>query len=173
MVEMIVGSLVREPSPDVVRDRLSDDGWVIVERIPGPVGPIHEVTTNGLHRTHAFALLSLPLIAVEVRVTALPMYVTLQRATSDADDLATRQLSKGLMSRGLLEGVIETRRTAEGGPVLRPDWVAAPWMLCPPNAAAKIAASYDRVYPEALADIGVPRNVMGNPSAWVSWLTRK
>jgi hypothetical protein len=128
-----------------------------------------------MHRTHAFALLDLPVIAAQVSVMALPARITAAGIGATLEDPDPAALWRGLIRTGLLEGRIEDDESAWIGArhVLYPTWAAAPWMLLTPRDTAKVAAAYDRVYPGALHELGIPTYVLGNADAWTSWLTQR
>jgi hypothetical protein len=140
---------------------LSDDSIVYLERADGPAGPIHVVTTNGTHRTHALRILGVPMLAAQVAHQPVPLRVH-ERTMRLAGPV--EPLWQGLRRRGLLAGDIV--HTGDGL-VLEPYLVAAPWLLCPPDAAASITAAYNRVYPGAF---DVPPDALRSGVAWYRWL---
>jgi hypothetical protein len=170
IVELIARSLLRDDPLTTVRSRLTDDGYVHVTRVPGPAGPIHAVTTNGLHRTHAFALLEAPLIAARVTIDQLPLRIAPRRAAPRTPPDEQVRIWHGLIRRGLLQADFDAANGRHGHVELIPLWVAAPWLLLGADSAAYIAAAYDRVYRGALSQCGIPRDVLGNPVQWRRWL---
>jgi hypothetical protein len=174
-VGVIASGLLSDRPEQTVPYVLGEGGHLHLLRIPGPAGPLHEVITNGLHRTHAFALLDLPIIAAEISVSVLPTCITVDGVTN-RDHLEPDQpaLWRGLIRHGLLEGRIETQHDRWSGPdptLLYPVWTAAPWMLLGAHDAALTAGAYERVYPGALLELGVPAGAIGAPNAWRRWLT--
>ena len=162
---------VAEDLHATVRDRLSDDGHAVVTAYQGPAGPIYEVSVNGLHRTHAFALLHAPIMAAEVNTVSLPLFVDPGSVEVHSRDAVQQvQLWRGLMRRGLLEGEFLSRWCTDAEPVLCPRWVSAAWMLLGPDDASTIAAAYERAYPGSLTRIGIPHHTLGRPEQWQRWL---
>ncbi|MEH1124854.1 hypothetical protein [Micromonospora sp. CPCC 206061] len=165
IVGLIIEKLLTADDPDeAVCEVLSDDGIVYMERADGPAGPIHQVTVNGTHRTHALRLLGAPMLAAEIRVAALPLRLRELSMWERGFTGSAEPLWRGLMRHGLLVGdIVRTKY----GAVLEPHHVAAPWLLRPPAAAAKISAAYDRLYPGAL---GIPANAFQGRAGWCRWL---
>ncbi|MFD6757467.1 MULTISPECIES: hypothetical protein [Micromonospora] len=170
-VQLIIGKLLTAPDPGrALAEILTDDGHVHLTQYPGPAGPIHEITTNGTHRTHALRLLGVPLIAAEVTVQPLPLRVTVFSASSTngwgegRHHGPTPALWRALINRGLLIGRISGKGFQA---TLELHQVAAPWLLSCPRDAAAISAAYDRRYPGAL---GIPVEAMSGPAQWCQWL---
>ena len=173
-VGVIAEALLGEHPDQAVSYVLAEGGHLHLLKVPGPAGPIYEVGENGLHRTHTFALLDLPIIAAEIHVAALPARIrtsdVIGQTYQEPDQAA---LWRGLIHHGLLEGHMEEQAGWAGldAEVLCPIWVAAPWMLLGADDAARSALAYDRVYPGVLGELGVPTDVLGRPYAWRRWLT--
>ncbi|MGW4499134.1 hypothetical protein ACWENR_11030 [Micromonospora sp. NPDC004336] len=170
-VQLIIGKLLTAPDPgQALAEILTDDGHVHLTRHPGPAGPIHEITTNGTHRTHALRLLGVPLIAAEVTVEPLPLKVSVFSASASngwgegRHHGPTAALWHALIDRGLLTGRISGNGFQA---TLEPHQVAAPWLLCCPRDAAAISAAYDRLHPGAL---GIPPEAMAGTAQWCQWL---
>lgn len=151
-----------------VEEILSDDGHVHLDRFDGPAGPIHEITVNGGHRTHAFRILGAPLIAAQVRTQPVPLRLTSIDVWVPGFTVSAERLWRGLIHHGLL--VADIIPTASG-PVLEPHHVLAPWLLLDPATCVQISAAYDRVYPGALADAGIPASARRSAATWQRWLT--
>ncbi|WP_189239876.1 hypothetical protein [Planomonospora parontospora] len=148
---------------------LLDDPIDIV-RVPGPAGPLYHLGSNGAHRLHTARLLGLPAVWAEIRQDVLPLEVTFGDATPHGEHIAPETLTicwRGLLERGLAAGRFDDT-TIFG--VLHPDAVMASWMLAPPDCAITWAAAYDRAYPGALNQAGVPVSAWQDPQAWLSWL---
>jgi hypothetical protein len=80
----------------------------------------------------------------------------------------TIALWEGLVKRGLLHGEIERQGDFA---TLHLDHVPAPWMLGSRNFAAAYNKAYERAYPGALADLGIPPEALTGPDSWETWLT--
>ncbi|MBQ1076820.1 hypothetical protein KBX06_27265 [Micromonospora sp. C31] len=170
-VQLIIRKLLTAPDPGrALAEILTDDGHVHLTRYPGPAGPIHEITVNGTHRTHALRLLGVPLIAAEVTVQPLPLRLAVFSASATngwgegRHHGPTEALWRALIDRGLLTGRISGKGFQA---TLEPHQVTAPWLLCCPRDAAAISAAYDRLHPGAL---GIPAEAMSGPAQWCQWL---
>ncbi|MEV0561474.1 hypothetical protein [Dactylosporangium sp. NPDC050588] len=171
IVGMIIQKLLTADDPQqALLEILADGGHLYLSRYHGPAGPIHVITINGTHRTHALRLLDVSLIAAEVTVDALPPRIDVF-STSNSDGWGedrhhgpTEALWRALMDRDLLTGRIVN---AGFDAVLEPYRVTAPWLLCSPRDAAATSAAYERLYPGAL---GIPIEAMGGPAQWCRWL---
>jgi hypothetical protein len=165
MVRLIIQKLLTAEDVDTAAcEVLSDDSIVFVDQAHGPAGPIHQVTVNGTHRTHALRLLGAPLLAARIAVTPLPTRLhegSLRGPTAISAELIWR----GLIDRGLLYGDIIHGTHAT---VLEPHHVAATWLLCPPHEAAAISAAYQRIYPGSL---DIPPAALEDGNSWCQWLT--
>ncbi|MFI6883707.1 hypothetical protein [Streptosporangium canum] len=147
------------------------DAPIQVVRVHGPAGPLYRLGENGAHRLHAARLLDLPAVWVEIRQNALPMQLTVADVTPDGAPIeAGLRVAcwRGLFDRGLLTGRLDADTTFG---VLHLDAVLAPWMLTQPEHAIEWAAVYNRVYPGALNEAGVPTAAWQDAQAWLSWLT--
>ncbi|MEU6205368.1 hypothetical protein ABZ814_17525 [Micromonospora musae] len=170
-VPLIIGKLLVAPDPArALAEILTDDGHVHLTRHFGPAGPIHVVTINGTHRTHALRLLGVPMVAAEVTVEPLPLRLAVFSASATdgwgrgRHHGPTAKLWRALIDRGLLTGlIIGTGFQA----VLELHDVAAPWLISSPRDAAAISAAYDRLHPGAL---GIPAEAMSGPEQWCQWL---
>ncbi|MBG0825830.1 hypothetical protein HS048_34670 [Planomonospora sp. ID91781] len=144
---------------------------ISVVRVHGPAGPLYHLGSNGAHRLHAARLLGLPAVWTEIRQDALPLQVTFSDVTPyGARRIAADVLTpcwRGLLERGLAAGRFDD---APISAALHLDTVMAPWMLAMPDCAVTWAAAYDRAYPGALNQAGVPTSAWQDPQAWLSWL---
>ncbi|GAA1003488.1 hypothetical protein Aple_003790 [Acrocarpospora pleiomorpha] len=77
------------------------------------------------------------------------------------------------MPRALVTGHLEGDATLPTLSTLHLDDTAALWLLAPPHKAIAWAATYDRAYPEALADLGIAPEVYADAHAWTTWLNRQ
>jgi hypothetical protein len=151
----------------VIRARISvsvllEGNHVQLLRINGPAGPLHWITVNGTHRTHALRIIGAPLMAAKVDVKPVPLWLTARSPGW------TERVWRGLLNRGLVEGAIAT---GPWGPVLEVHRTTVPWVLLNTEEAAKIGATYARVYPGALEACGIPLSVLKHGSAWYRWVT--
>ncbi|MFI7632294.1 hypothetical protein [Microbispora rosea] len=147
---------------------------ITVVRVHGPAGPLYHLHYNGAHRLHAARLLGLPGIWVEMEQHALPLQLTFADVRQNgeynqAGDVIT--CWRGLQARGLLVGELEEDSTWPVSSILHLDTVVAPWLLARPENAIAWAAIYDRVYPGALHEAGVPAAAWQSVQAWLSWLS--
>ncbi|MFD6713643.1 hypothetical protein ACFWDB_07105 [Micromonospora chalcea] len=170
-IALIIGKLLTADDPaSALTEILTDDDHVHLTRYLGPAGPLHKVTVNGTHRTHALRLLGVPLVAAEVTVEPLPLRLDVFSAsTTDGwgpgrHHGPTASLWRALIDRGLVTG-----RITDSGlhAILEPYQAAASWLLSSPRDAATISAAYDRIYPGAL---GIPAEAMSGPAQWCQWL---
>ncbi|MBO3752781.1 hypothetical protein J5X84_42605 [Streptosporangiaceae bacterium NEAU-GS5] len=141
-----------------------------VTRIPGPAGPLYRRAENGTHRLHAARLLAMPVIWAQITQDTLPLDV----CPMDVDahnDTARLVLTcwKGLLAKGLATGSLQ-EDDLPGLSVLQLDHVITPWLLAQPDRAVAWAAVYDRVYPGALEEAGIPAMAWRTPDSWVAWL---
>ena len=170
IVGLIIRKLLTAADPEVaVTEILTDDGHACVRRYNGPAGPLHRVGRNGTHRTHAFRVFGLPMMAAEVAIGALPLRIDAmstwgQGNWGDSYDGPADRMWHALRDRGLLDG-----RITGSGPhaKLEPYRTAAPWLLGNPRTAAAVSAAYERIYPGAL---GIPADAMAGPQQWLRWL---
>ncbi|MEU6718334.1 hypothetical protein ABZ897_43285 [Nonomuraea sp. NPDC046802] len=143
---------------------------ICVDRVPGPVGPLYELGRNGTHRLHAARLLGLPAIWAEITQDALPLQITPYDLGAVEDHEAEQVVTcwRGLLAAGLVVGELEhcsmPRMT-----ILHIDDTIAAWILAEPVRAVAWAAAYDRVYPDALRQAGIPPHAWTAGQAWVDW----
>jgi hypothetical protein len=170
MVSLIIEKILRADDPvRALCEILSDDGIVHVEQAHGPAGPIHRVTENGNHRTHALRILGIPLIAAEITPAVLPFRLSeydVHRGCLEPFS-PVEPLWRALIERDLLVGDI---RPGPVESVLEPHHVPVPWVLLHPDRAADVSAAYEHVYPGSLASLGIPPRAMTSGNAWRRWL---
>lgn len=169
VVGLIVGTLLTAVDVRAAyRSVLTDMGIAHLQRIPGPAGPLHEITSNGTHRVHALRILGVPLLAGEVTVTAAPAWLREHDMWSSDFRGPVVPLWRGLIDKALIQAELAT---TGDGVVLELLDVPAPWLLRPPQDVVAIAAAYERVYPGALAEWGVPAAAVVDAEAWLGWVT--
>ncbi|WP_424534360.1 hypothetical protein ACOZ38_29210 [Sphaerisporangium viridialbum] len=144
-----------------------------VTRLPGPAGPLYARGVNGTHRLHTARMPALPAIWVEVQQRTLPPWITPHEtgANTEHDTGTLLACWRGLLARGLVVGHLEEPRIVPQLSKLHLDYAAAPWLLAIPERAAAWAQAYQRTYPGALAQIGIPTSAWANPRTWVNWLS--
>lgn len=170
MVSLIIEKILRAEDPaSALCEILSDDGIAHVEQVHGPAGPIHQVTVNGNHRTHALRILGIPLMAAEITPVVLPLRLSEYDVHHSSPEPFSpiEPLWRALIERDLLVGDI---RPGPVGSVLEPHYVPIPWVLLHPDQAAAVSAAYDHVYPGALASCDIPPRAMTSGKAWRNWL---
>lgn len=111
MVTLIIEKILRAEDPArALCEILSDDGIVYVDQVHGPAGPIHRVTTNGNHRTHALRILGIPLMAAEITPVVLPLRLSeydVHRGCPQPEPFSpVEPLWRALIERDLLVGDI-------------------------------------------------------------------
>ncbi|MET9263703.1 hypothetical protein [Amycolatopsis sp. NPDC004079] len=149
-------------------------------RTPAWAGPLYRIGSNGNHRIHAAKLLKLPWLATVVYLEATaPVWEVAGIVAADRDtgeehpgsferrvDERIRAI-EGLLRRGVIDGDLH----ADGiRPVLRCTRLPASWLLRAPGYAARVNTLYERCYPGALAQLGVPPEVGFDPQQWERWL---
>lgn len=72
---------------------------------------------------------------------------------------------KGLLAHGLAVGDLD-----EDTVTIRLDWVAAPWLLTPPDDVVMWARNYQRAYPGALDDLDIPASAYATSDTWREWI---
>lgn len=161
--------------------RMFTKGQIILDAVTGPSGPLYTLTTDGHHRTHLARLLDLPFLLAEVTVHTLPRQVALLTVVANepgrpddpvTDDelLARWELWEGLRRRGLVEA--DTDESQHWSlTTLQCRRLPAVWWLSSAAVATRVNAEYERLYPGALATLGVPIETGTNPEAWTTWLT--
>jgi hypothetical protein len=168
-VGLIIRAMLTTDDVDaVLAEILSEGEGLNLIRTSGPAGPLHEVGCNGTHRSHALRILGVPLVAAELFVPSLPLRLSQRDVWTLRYGELMGKVWRALIERDLLVG--EVRDTPFGGAVVEPHHVAAPWLLHDPDAAASISAAYDRVYPGALGQLGIPATAVATGEDWLRWL---
>lgn len=157
-------------APDLrafLADKLYGVEPLVLAMVPGPAGPIFEVSSNGTHRSHLARMLGLPIFA-ETCYKPLPRRIT----TPDDPGSQRNQITplwRGLIDRGLLVGDLDLNENGDGTLVCYR--IAAAWFLNPPDLATTVNRAYENAYPGALTTLGIPRSVLFESAAWRAWLT--
>jgi hypothetical protein len=74
IVQHVLGAA--DPGRAVLEAQADDvHKFAVLNRVPGPAGPVYLVGAHGRHRTHAMRILGVPWMVAEVGVTALPVLV--------------------------------------------------------------------------------------------------
>lgn len=150
-------------------------------RIPGWAGPIYRVSINGTHRVHLARMLDLPWLAAAVQATTIaPAHNMLGLLSGDPGPRRRAPLEKraqtrlaliqGLLRRGIIDADLDQNDDHQW-PILRNRRIPAPWLLRDADTATTVNAVYERCYPGALAQLGIPDSVGTDPQAWTKWLT--
>ena len=160
---LITRRLLTAPDPTSAAVRTFAEEPMRLDRVQGPAGPIYEVGSNGLHRTHLGRLLPLPWVFADVRLIPLPAMV--RPFWKHQEELTG--LWRGLLRRGLVTGQLTTEPVVR----LELDWAAAPWLLTTAETACAINQAYERVYPGAWESVGVPAGTAADAQRWTAWLT--
>ncbi|MFC4898682.1 hypothetical protein ACFQVD_30325 [Streptosporangium amethystogenes subsp. fukuiense] len=146
---------------------------VCVYRIPGPAGPLYQLGVNGTHRLHAARLLGMPALWAEITHEALPVQVNARRLAEYGHVPQLLTCWRGLLAAGLATGTLQEDTDLPGMSCLRLDSVVAPWLLIRPDHAVAWAAIYDRTYPGALEEQGIPATAWRTGQSWFEWLSEK
>lgn len=160
---LVTRRLLTAPDPTSAAVRTFAEEPMQLDRVQGPAGPIYEVGSNGLHRSHLGRLLPLPWVFADIRVIPLPATVRPYRKHEEQ----LTGLWRGLLRRGLVAGHLTTEPVVR----LELDWAAAPWLLTTAETACAINQAYERVYPGAWEAVGVPAGTAADPQRWTAWLT--
>ncbi|WP_157405119.1 hypothetical protein [Actinopolyspora halophila] len=150
--------------------------------IPAWAGPLYRLGVNGAHRIHTARMLGLPWLAASVEIVPLApawdMWNLINRDLEVSQEpleqqfRRRRELVDGLLRRRVLDGELTVPDDAdEDNPTLWCRRLPAPWLLREPTVATTINAVYERTYPGALQQLGIPTDVGTDPEEWSSWLT--
>ncbi len=153
---------------------------------PAWAGPLYRVGLNGNHRVHLARLLDLPWLATTVSHTKTPPAWKSSSMASVESDVVTNHWSEqrarirhalieGLIRRGIVEGEFVDDGHSDDNPsllrrTLRCTRLPAPWLVRAPELAVAANAFYEKLYPGALAMLGIPTQVGIDASAWQAWL---
>ncbi|MBA8932173.1 hypothetical protein BC739_009432 [Kutzneria viridogrisea] len=179
MPAQIAQALAHTGDLEEFTDTLFGGDQMHLERIAAWAGPVYRVSVNGNHRVHTARMLRLPWLATTVTHYAIPpawtMYSILVGDHDGAWDLeqhtqGRHALISGLIRHRILDADLDGP-AHELDTVLRCRRLPAPWLLRSAPQATAINAAYERVYPGALAQLGIPEGVGTDPVAWTQWLT--
>lgn len=169
IVGLIIRAMLTTNNVDAaLEDILSEGNGLHLTRTPGPAGPLHDVGCNGTHRAHALRILGVPLVAAELFVPLLPLRLSERDVWTQRHNKTMGRIWRALIERNILVG--DVHDTASGGAVVEPHHIAAPWLLHDPDTAASISAAYNRVYPGALEQLGIPTTAITTGENWLRWL---
>ena len=173
-----VGELAAALLGDLDPASLAEDTWagpqeaVTLTRVPGPAGPLYQISGNGQHRIHTARLLGFPMLWALTSQYTLPTSID-WFSLVDGDEAPSGQVRadalacwQGALQHGLIDGELD-----KTGGVLHLTWALAPWLLARPGPAATWARNYDRAYPGTLAACGIPPHAWRSEQEWRHWLT--
>ncbi|MFD4483249.1 hypothetical protein ACFWPU_45095 [Streptomyces sp. NPDC058471] len=154
-----------------IRHHLAEEPSISLSVINGPAGPLHTVSTGGAHRTHLFRILGLPWIIAKLYARIPPRRFDVASVIDTAKGMTeVERVGRGwhtLLERGLLHGRIHY----EGAfAILDLDHAPAPWLLGDAALASAYNTAYERVYPGALTNMGIPATALTGRKAWEQWL---
>ncbi|WP_328743757.1 hypothetical protein OHT57_00230 [Streptomyces sp. NBC_00285] len=154
-----------------VRHHLAEEPEISLGVINGPAGPLYNVSSGGAHRTHLFRILGLPWVIAKLYARIPPRRFDVASVIDTAKGMTEiERVGRGwhtLLERGLLHGRIRYE-----GPfaVLDLDHGPAPWLLGDAALASAYNTAYERVYPGALTELGIPATALTGRKAWEQWL---
>ncbi|MEV0589433.1 hypothetical protein [Nonomuraea sp. NPDC050310] len=169
-VPFMLDALRNRPVDEALKAWAFDDEPIKVIRIPGPAGPLYTLGENGAHRITAARLAGLPGIWARVEQHALALQVQPHQAAPHQEAARILACWRGLLERGLVTGRLEEDSHHLGLSTLQLDDAAAIWLLAGPRTAIAWAAAYERVYPGALAELGIASEYYADVRAWGAWL---
>jgi hypothetical protein len=141
--------------------RFSLEDPVVLDLVPGPAGPVYEVSVNGSHRTHAARILGLPLMLAEVDIGGLP-YPTFPCDAWPAPAGQQERIWSQLERRGVFTAIVDENEVWHWSDV------HAEWMLLKPALAVETNRAYERIYPGALTELtGLGVDVFTDEDLWV------
>ncbi|PAK27710.1 hypothetical protein CJD44_02805 [Streptomyces sp. alain-838] len=154
-----------------LRHHLAEEPPVTLGVINGPAGPLYNVSSGGAHRTHLFRILGLPRVIAKLYARIPPRRFDVARVIDTAKGMTeVERAGRGwhtLLERGLLHGSI---RYQGAFAVLDLDHAPAPWLLGDAALASSYNTAYERVYPGALSELGIPTAALADRKAWEQWL---
>lgn len=154
-----------------LRHHLAEAPEISLGVINGPAGPLYNVSTGGAHRTHLFRILGLPWVIAKLYARIPPRRFDVASVIDTAKGMTeVERVGRGwhtLLERGLLHG----RIGYEGAfAVLDLDHAPAPWLLGDAALASTYNTAYERMYPGALTELGIPVAALAGRKAWQQWL---
>ncbi|MET7297133.1 hypothetical protein ABZS79_34430 [Streptomyces griseoloalbus] len=154
-----------------LRHHLAEEPAISLSVINGPAGPLYNVSMGGAHRTHLFRILGLPWIIAKLYARIPPRRFDVASVIDTAKGMTeVERVGRGwhaLLERGLLHGRI---RYEGDFAVLDLDHAPAPWLLGDAALASAYNTAYERVYPGALTELGIPATALTGRKAWEQWL---
>lgn len=154
-----------------LRHHLAEEPPVTLGVINGPAGPLYNVSSGGAHRTHLFRILGLPWMIAKLYARIPPRRFDVACVIDTAKGMTeVERVGRGwhtLLERGLLYGSI---RYEGAFAVLDLDHAPAPWLLGDAALASAYNTAYERVYPGALSELGIPAAALAGRKAWEQWL---
>jgi hypothetical protein len=138
---------------------------IVVSSIPGPFGPIRQITTNGNHRSMAFEALECPLVLAEVHYDRPPYRITYRE--EDDDWATTKSFLRWQGERGALR--LSSRPVVRHGPYLelRIAEATTPWLATSPHDAMAALNAYERFWGRKLKTVG-PLDIAELRRTWKS-----
>ncbi|MDN3029619.1 hypothetical protein [Streptomyces sp. S.PB5] len=165
--------LTAEPEQLAVflRRHLAEEPGVSLGVINGPAGPLYKVSSGGAHRAHPFRILGLRWMVAKLYARIRPRRFEVASVIDTAKGMPeVQRVGRGwntMLERGLLHGRI---RYEDGFADLGLDHAPAPWLLGDPVFASAYNTVYERVYPGALTEWGIPATALTGRKAWEQWL---
>ncbi|MFE6127788.1 hypothetical protein ACFQ6Q_05870 [Streptomyces sp. NPDC056437] len=154
-----------------LRHHLAEAPPVFLSVINGPAGPLYNVSTGGAHRTHLFRILGLPWVIAKLYARIPTRRFDVASVIDTAKGMTEiERVGRGwhtLLERGLIHGRI---RYEGAFAVLDLDHAPAPWLLGDAALASAYNTAYERVYPGALTELGIPTTALIGRKAWEQWL---
>ncbi|NUS81833.1 MAG: hypothetical protein HOY75_03520 [Streptomyces sp.] len=154
-----------------IRHHLAEEPAISLSVINGPAGPLYNVSMGGAHRTHLFRILGLPWMIAKLYARIPPRRFDVASVIDTSKGMTeVERVGRGwhtLLERGLLHGSI---RYEGDFAVLDLDHALAPWLLGDAALASAYNTAYERVYPGALTELGIPATALTGRKAWEQWL---
>ncbi|MFC8290650.1 hypothetical protein ACFUJ0_07190 [Streptomyces sp. NPDC057242] len=152
-----------------LRHHLAEEPPISLGVINGPAGPLCNISSGGAHRTHLFRILGLPWMITELYARIPPRRFDVACVIDTAKGMTeAERIGRGwhtLLERGLLHGRIHYE-----GAFAVLDLDHAPWLLGDAALASSYNTAYERVYPGALSELGIPTTALADRKAWEQWL---
>jgi YD repeat-containing protein len=154
-----------------LRHHLAEEPAISLSVINGPAGPLYNISMGGAHRTHLFRILGLPWMIAKLYAPTPPRRFDVASAIETAKGKTeVERVGRGwhtLLERDLLHGRI---RYEGAFAMLDLDHAPAPWLLGDAALVSAYNTAYERVYPGALTELGIPATALTGRKAWELWL---
>ncbi len=124
---------------------------VVVNSIPGPLGPVRTITVNGNHRTLIFEAVGAPLILAKVHRYRPPYRCKLHQ---EDDWRTTLEFLRWLETFGVLRMSSRAYVAKEPWIYLRLAEAPTPWLAASPKDALAALATYEQFYGRRIERIG-------------------